>query len=341
MDSETKKNARDLMKGFCRVCPSCDGKACAGEVPGMGGAGTGASFFENLRALERIKINMQTIHGHRSPDTAVSFLGRSLDLPVMGAPVGGVKFNLSSRITEKSLVGAMVGGARLAGTLGGTGDGELPEIFDSAVETLRNTGGEGIPFIKPWEEDMVFHRLEKIRDCGCDIFGMDIDAAGLVTLKEVGLPVYPKTVPELRRIAEGSGIKMILKGIMTPDQARLAVDAGASAIVVSNHGGRVLDQTPGTAEILHAVAEAVGDQIEILVDGGIRSGVDVYKMLALGAKAVLIGRPAAIAAVGGGEAAVAAEFRILRSQLEEVMLMTGSPTIASIDFNRLYKPSRA
>lgn len=332
------------MKGFCRVCPFCDGKACAGEVPGMGGAGTGGSFFENIRALEQIKVEMRTIHGHRSIDTSTTFLGRRLTMPIMGAPVGGVKFNISEKIEESDFVRAMIGGARAAGSLAGTGDGELPEIFEAAMEALH--GNEqigacvGIPFIKPWEEDMILARLEEIRSRGCDIFGMDIDAAGLVTLKKVGLPVYPKTVEELRRIADASGMKMILKGIMGPEQARLAVEAGASAIVVSNHGGRVLDQTPGTAEVLPAVAAAVGDQVEVLVDGGIRSGVDVFKMLALGAKAVLVGRPMAIAAVGGGTQAVEREFRRFQAQLEEVMLMTGSPSVESIDASRLYGDHR-
>lgn len=323
------------MKGFCRVCPFCDGRACAGEVPGMGGTGTGGSFFENIRSLERIKIKMRTIHGHRSPDTSTTFLGRRLSMPIMGAPIGGVKFNISAKIEERDLVRAMVGGARAAGSLAGTGDGELPEIFEAALDALRSGCG-GIPFIKPWEEDMVLARLEEIRSCGCDIFGMDIDAAGLVTLKEVGLPVYPKTAEELRRIAGASGMQMILKGIMTPDQARLAVDTGASAIVVSNHGGRVLDQTPGTAEVLPSIVKAAAGQIEILVDGGIRSGVDVFKMLALGAKAVLVGRPMAIAAVGGGESAVTEEFQKLQTQLEEVMLMTGCAAIDSIDITRLH-----
>lgn len=346
MDSDTIKNARHLMKGFCRVCPYCDGKACAGEVPGMGGTGTGSSFFENIKALERVKLEIRTLHSHRSPDTSVAFLGRRLSMPVMGAPIGGVKFNISEKITERYFVQSMVLGAHRAGTLAGTGDGELPEIFDSAMEVLDQKGGEygdeetgscvGIPFIKPWEEKAALLKLAKIRERGCEVFGMDIDAAGLITLKELGLFVYPKSPEELRKIAEASGMKMILKGIMTPDQARLAVDAGASAIVVSNHGGRVLDHTPGTAAVLPSIAAAVGGDVEILVDGGIRSGVDVFKMLALGAQAVLVGRPMAIAAVGGGTDAVEAEYRRFRSQLEEVMLMTDCPAVDSIDPSRLH-----
>ena len=85
--------------------------------------------------------------------------------------------------------------------------------------------------------------------------------------------------------------KLVVKGVLDPEDARRAVDAGVDGIVVSNHGGRQLDAVPSTARALPAVADAVGDQVEVLADGGVRTGLDVVKMLALGAKAVLIGRP--------------------------------------------------
>ena len=126
-------------------------------------------------------------------------------------------------------------------------------------------------------------------------------------------------------------MQFILKGIMTPVEAQIAIDAGASAIVVSNHGGRVLDHTPGTTEVLPGIVEAVNSSIPVLVDGGIRSGADVFKMLALGATAVMIGRPFAIAAIGGGAEAVSKKLQTLQSELKQVMVMTGAPDLSSIN----------
>jgi L-lactate dehydrogenase (cytochrome) len=124
--------------------------------------------------------------------------------------------------------------------------------------------------------------------------------------------------------------QIVLKGILDPDDARAAVEAGADAIVVSNHGGRQLDAVPSTARALPPIVEAVGEDVEILVDGGIRSGLDVVKMLALGARACLIGRPWAWAVAGGGEQGVAQVLSVLRSEMEVAMGLTGVPDVADL-----------
>ena len=118
---------------------------------------------------------------------------------------------------------------------------------------------------------------------------------------------------------------------MTVADARIAADAGVDAIVVSNHGGRVLDGTPGTAAVLPAIAEAVGENLPVLVDGGIRSGTDVLKMLALGAKAVLIGRPFCVAAVGGLTEGVVSYLAGVKGNLTSAMALTGCATIKDIN----------
>jgi isopentenyl diphosphate isomerase/L-lactate dehydrogenase-like FMN-dependent dehydrogenase len=177
------------------------------------------------------------------------------------------------------------------------------------------------------------------RKTGCSVFGMDVDAAGLITLRQMGRPVSPKTVDELKKLIDmihGWDAKFILKGVMTPDEAELAVQAGADAIIVSNHGGRVLDHTPGTAEALPDVAEQVHGKITILVDGGIRTGADVLKMLALGADGVLIGRPISVAAVGGLQEGVEKYLATIKAQLSGAMVLTGCKDIASIDTNVLF-----
>ncbi len=125
-------------------------------------------------------------------------------------------------------------------------------------------------------------------------------------------------------------LPIILKGILTPEDARLAVEHGAAGIIVSNHGGRNLDTVPATIEALPAVAEAVEGRITVLLDGGIRRGTDVLKALALGAKAVLIGRPYVWGLAVGGAAGVTEVVRILRDELRAAMALCGVPKIACI-----------
>ncbi|MDZ5010898.1 alpha-hydroxy-acid oxidizing protein, partial [Clostridium perfringens] len=117
-------------------------------------------------------------------------------------------------------------------------------------------------------------------------------------------PAVSKSVDELKEIIELSKLPFIVKGIMTVKGALKAKEAGAAAIVVSNHGGRVQDQCPATAEVLANIVDAVGGSMRIFVDGGIRSGVDVFKALALGADGVLICRTFVTALYGGAEEGV-------------------------------------
>ena len=120
---EIYKNAKTLMQGFCRVCPVCNGRACAGEVPGMGGLGTASSFTANVQGLADHRFNMRLIHEVKDPDTRVTLLGKSLALPVLAAPIGGVSFNMGGGITEQEYVEAVIRGCVSRETLGCTGDG--------------------------------------------------------------------------------------------------------------------------------------------------------------------------------------------------------------------------
>ena len=169
-----------------------------------------------------------------------------------------------------------------------------------------------------------------IKDAGSFAVAMDIDAAGLPFLKNLTPPAGSKTVEELREIVKEAEVPFIIKGIMTVKGALKAKEAGAAAIVVSNHGGRVLDQCPATAEVLAEIADAVGNDMKILVDGGIRSGVDIFKALALGADAVLIGRPFVTAVYGGGAEGVAAYTAKLAAELEDTMAMCGAHSLSEI-----------
>lgn len=340
---EVQDNARKLMRGFCRVCRVCDGKACAGEVPGMGGVGTGASFVNNVEGLRSVMLNMKVLHDIKEPDMSTNVLGFDLAMPLMAAPIGGVSFNMGGGIEESEYVDAVLEGCREAGVIGCTGDGAPQFVIDAALEGIKLQSGHGIPFIKPWEGEELDEKIDRAFEAGSKVIGMDVDAAGLTTLKKMGRPVSPKTPDELRVIVKkvhDRGGGFILKGVMDPGEAKIAVDLGVDAVVVSNHGGRVLDHTPSTAEVLPAVAEAVKGRAKVLADGGVRDGVDVFKMISLGADCVLIGRPFCVAAVGGLKQGVIKYIKTVREQFLQAMVLTGSPDVQSIDRASCTVPER-
>jgi L-lactate dehydrogenase (cytochrome) len=143
------------------------------------------------------------------------------------------------------------------------------------------------------------------------------------------------TWDDLAWVRENWAGKLVLKGILDPQDAREAVTRGADAVVVSNHGGRQLDDVPSTITALPAIVDAVGDRAEVLVDGGIRSGLDVVKALALGARACLIGRPWAYAVAARGEKGVNHVLRILRSEMEVALGLTGVTDVRGLDRSAL------
>ena len=159
---------------------------------------------------------------------------------------------------------------------------------------------------------------------------MDIDGAGLPFLKNLTPPAGSKSVQELTEIIRYAAMPFIVKGVMTVRGAQKAAEAGAAAIIVSNHGGRVLGQTPASAEVLAEIADAVGGSMKIFVDGGIRTGTDVFKALALGADAVLIGRPFVPMVYGDGAQGVATYIEKIGSELRDTMAMCGVHTLGEI-----------
>ncbi|HEX8120636.1 MAG TPA: L-lactate dehydrogenase [Solirubrobacteraceae bacterium] len=130
--------------------------------------------------------------------------------------------------------------------------------------------------------------------------------------------------------------RLVVKGVLDPEDARRAVDAGVDGLVVSNHGGRQLDSVPSTARALPDVADAVGDEVEVLADGGVRTGVDVVKMVGLGAKAVLVGRAWAWAVAARGEAGVRHVIDVFKADIDTALGLTGQTSIADVDRSALY-----
>lgn len=335
-----RAKAKERLKGYCRVCPVCNGVVCAGEVPGVGGVGSGSSFRANIDALAKIRFNMRTIHRVKTVDTSTELFGREIAMPILGAPMTGVSYNFGGDMGEDEFAGIMIRGAIAAGTLGMTGDGADPAMFEGGLAAIAANGGAGIPIVKPRAQEEVIRLVKMAEAAGAIAVGMDIDGAGLVTMAMKGQPVGPKTPEELREVIGSTPLPFILKGIMTPDEAEMAVEVGAAAIVVSNHGGRVLDCTPGAAAVLGRIAAAVKGKVVVLADGGVRSGADVLKYLALGADAVLVGRPLVVGAFGDAADGVASLLQTMRGELVQAMLLTGAASVDNVSPRILHDDCR-
>jgi isopentenyl diphosphate isomerase/L-lactate dehydrogenase-like FMN-dependent dehydrogenase len=334
---EVIKDAKINLNGSCRVCPVCNGKVCSGAVPGMGGKGTGEAFTANVDALRKHKLNMRALHSCSNPDTSIELFGKKMRIPVFAAPVSGTTLNMGGKFTEKEYISWVIEGCISAGIYPMVGDTAVDSFLVTNLDELKAAGGDGIAIIKPWKNSEVIKKIQMAKEAGVYAVGMDIDAAGLITLALHGKPVGPKTPEEIREIVDSTNLPFILKGIMTADEAELAVEAGVAAIVVSNHGGRVLDQTPGVADVLPEIADKVKGKVKILADGGVRNGVDVLKMLALGADGVLIGRPFVTASFGGQSVGVKSYIDGIADDLKSAMILTGCNSISEISSRILVK----
>ena len=325
--------AREKLYPRCRVCPYCDGEACAGEMPGMGGVGTGSSFKNNVEALARVRLQLRTMHEVVQPDLTATVFGYNLAMPVMCASLGGTTYNMGGKMSEEDFIDAVLGGADRAGTMAFIADGvEDPlETYKVRLAAIGRHGGRGVGVVKPRENKEILARARLIEEAGGTALAVDIDSSGRAArAAKMGAWMGPKSPKDLEQIARGTKLPLVLKGIMTVDEAKLAVEVGAKGIVVSNHGGRNLDHTPGTAEVLPAIADKVKGKVTILVDGGIRYGNDVLKVLALGADAALVGRPIIRGAHGGGAEGVHLVLEKMRGELAENMVITGTASTRSV-----------
>lgn len=338
MDLKSIKDAaREKMKGYCALCRECDGVWCAGKVPGMGGTGTGESFKYNASQLKKYKLMMRTIHNVKEPILETTFLGEKLSFPVMGAPITGAKYNMGGGVTEDEYSNDVIKGAIKAGTISMIGDAADPEANKAGIKAIKDAGGKGILIIKPRENSEVIKRIREAEEAGAIAVGMDVDGAGLITMKLYGQPVSSKTFEELKELVESTKLPFIVKGILSPDEAEICVKAGVAAIVVSNHGGRVLNETIAPIDALEEIVNRVGDKTIVLADGSVREGVDILKYLALGAKGVLLGRPMIWGSIGGREQGVEIVLNTLKTQLMQSMILTGVSNVNSVEKKVLVK----
>lgn len=302
----------------------------------MGGAITGSSFQANYEALRDTRILMRVIHGASDPSTEFTLFGKTYRTPILAAPMTGAEYNCGQGLTEADFVMAIVQGAEAAGSLGWIGDAANLALFEAGLAAARASQNAWWPSSSPGRAFRDRTPVPGRRGGRRHRPGDRPGRAAWVTMRLQGQPVGPKTLAQLKTIRAQTQLPFIVKGIMTVDEAKMCCEAGADCIVVSNHGGRVLDGCPGGADVLPEIAYALDGQIPILADGCVRSGVDALKLMALGANGVLVGRPLCWGAYGGGSQGVATVLQTYTQQLYQAMIMTGCPDLASIDGNILY-----
>lgn len=315
---------------ICRCCPTCDGFACRGETPGPGGKGSGRAFIRNVEMFKEITITMDTIADNQTITTASTFFHHPVALPVYAAPISGIMQNYGANVSDLEYTKALVEGCLMAGTIAFTGDGKEDAMFKEPVQVLNAHQGYGVATIKPWTWEHMKWRIALANEGNVLAIASDIDASGLTNLRTSKVPVSFKNVEELKQIKKKCKAYFIVKGILSVKGALKAVEAGADGIIVSNHGGRVLDDCLSGIEVLEDIVEAVDGRMQIFVDGGIRSGNDVFKALALGADGVLIGRPTSQAVIGGGAQGIKIYMEKIQLELQEAMAMSGCRCIKDI-----------
>ena len=322
----------------------------------VGGAGEEITASENVPAWSSIRLRPRVLQDVSKVSTAVTLFGTNLETPVLVAPMGYL------RLAHDRGEVAMAEGVAAAGT--------ILCASTMATMTLEETAAAEPEFAR-WfqiyvhtDRELTTSLVERARDAGYEalVFTVDLPVLG-VRKRDVrndfdlppgmelanmgvgpaggtgsGLDAYAQdsldpglTPPDIAWLHEISGLPVIVKGILRGDIAEVAVDAGAAGIIVSNHGGRQLDTTVSTAEALPQVVAAVDGRVPVLVDGGLRYGHDIIKALAMGAAAVLVGRPVLWALAVDGPTGVTVLLEQLRADLKRTMALCGATTIADLD----------
>jgi isopentenyl diphosphate isomerase/L-lactate dehydrogenase-like FMN-dependent dehydrogenase len=279
-----------------------------------GAAETKATFHRNPRAFRQYLFRQKIFHDVGDPDISVELFGQTLPIPAITAPVGS--FSLIGKDAERQVAE----GTERAGAM----------MFVSQAAKLNP---------KEW------------RDAAKSPLGFAAVGITMDTIKPVKIgdevPLLTKdgkprkghksTPKDIEWMKQQVDLPVVVKGIMGADDARAAVNSGADAVVVSNHGGRILDFNRSALEALPEVVDAVGSEVPVLLDSGIRSGGDIVKALALGAKAVLTGRPIAWGVGAFGARGVERAFAIFAEEMQRVLCMTGVARVRDVSKAILFR----
>ena len=327
--SEVRENARKTILN-CKACPECNGLGCGNTLPGPGSKAPGNGAHVNWQAWKDIRLNFDTFVGDGPVDTGCRLFGREFALPLMSGPIGSMTQYSKEDVTVAFNDGVMEGTAA-TGTIDCFGDGVAPAVLPGALESIARHNAAAIPVFNPMPNASIMKKMDLFEDSGALAMCVVVDSAGLSHWKHKGDQPGTKTIADLKELKAHTAKPFLVKGIMTAKGALQAVEAGADGIIVSNHGGRALADVPGTAEVLPEIVKAVKGNTTIIVDGGIRHGVDMVKALAIGADAVLICRPFAVAWFGGGAEGVKTYLELLKQEFSEAMYMVGARKTADLN----------
>jgi 4-hydroxymandelate oxidase len=334
----------------------------------VGGADDEITVRENRLAWQRMRLRPRVLVDVSRREMGTTVLGQQVSMPILTAPCG---FNALAHPDGECAVARAVAAAGTIHVVSTAGTYSLEEVAAAApdgvrwfqlycyrnrditralVERAEAAGYKALcltvdaPLVGRRERDIRsrFGLPKGMRWKNLEAYGvdrMDVGDEGSALVKYISeiwdSALEWKSIEWLRSISK---LPLVIKGVLTAEDARLAVEHGASGIIVSNHGGRQLDCTPATRDALEEIANELAGRIELLVDGGIRRGTDVLKALALGARGVLVGRPYLWGLAVAGEIGVARVLELLRAELDVDMALAGRPTIASIDRSLIQRP---
>lgn len=330
------------------------------------GCGSGQTLDINRAAFDRLLLLPRRLTDLRGGSTAIKLFGEHHASPILLAPVAYQRLVHEEGELATVRAATALGITTVLSTLSSV---TMEEVADAAAGAARELGRDAVPL---WFQ-LYFQRdrastlslVQRAEAAGYTAIVFTVDAA----VKRGGFPLPPGVEaanlrdmpPQRQATANGeilfgtpltddsprwedlawlrgqTRLPLIVKGLVAPDDVKLAVEHGADAVVLSNHGGRVLDGMPAALQILPFVREAVGPSVPLLIDGGVRAGTDIVKALALGAQAVLVGRPQMHALAVGGVAGVAHMLHMLRAELELAMAQIGSRDVSLIGRGHLFE----
>lgn len=323
-----------------------------------GAAADGLTFAANLNAFRRLRLAPRVLADMKGGHTKIELFGSELAHPVLVAPVALQKLAHPDGEIATAMAASALGGAMVVSAEAST---RLEDVAAASPGPLWFQ-----LYIQP-DRDFTLALVRRAEDAGCRALVVTVDApvsgirndeqrarfvrpASVEPVNLAGMrtppprsaapgesPVFSSPLveaapgwPEIAWLLSNTRLPVLLKGILHPDDATRAVEAGVAGIVVSNHGGRVLDTAPATIDALPGIVRAVAGRVPVLMDGGVRRGTDVLKALALGAKAVMVGRPVVHALAAAGAPGVAHLLHMLRAELEAAMVLTGCRTLDDV-----------
>ncbi len=316
-----------------------------------GGVDDEATLRRNREAFQWFTLRPRMLVNVSKLDLSLELFGQKIAMPILVSPTGGQ--GLSHPEGEL----AMARGAGQLQTImcvstnstfpidkiaaAATGPlwfqlypGDDRDASRERVERAVAAGCKAVAFTVDTPYDSNRERLRRLRTTGSSPAAALRPRRGPEVPSQYRLnrrPTAELTWPFVAELNSYAKVPVLIKGILTPEDARLAVQHGAGGILVSNHGGRYLGAAPSTLEVLPGIVDAVAGKIPVLIDGGFRRGTDVLKALAIGAKAVMVGRPSLWGLAGYGQAGVVRVLELLQSELALAMGLSGHPNLASID----------